>query len=87
MLVRYAPDVEFEFPPGLAQRRDMGLRSFAAFAPDLSAAAVVISNTARSVDRLGFRLGSNTHRANEACATEAVVACRGFPLLDGLAHG
>ena len=33
-----------------------GFRSFAGFAPEHGAAAVVMSNTARSVDRLGFRL-------------------------------
>lgn len=33
-----------------------GFRSFAAFAPEPRAAAVVFSNTARSVDRLGLRL-------------------------------
>ncbi|SNR97220.1 serine hydrolase domain-containing protein [Blastococcus mobilis] len=33
-----------------------GFRSFAGFAPDHGSAAVVLSNTARSVDRLGFDL-------------------------------
>jgi D-alanyl-D-alanine-carboxypeptidase/D-alanyl-D-alanine-endopeptidase len=33
-----------------------GYRSFAGFAPERATAAVVMSNTARSVDRLGFRL-------------------------------
>jgi serine-type D-Ala-D-Ala carboxypeptidase/endopeptidase len=33
-----------------------GFRSFAGFAPELRSAAVVLSNTARGVDRLGFRL-------------------------------
>ena len=33
-----------------------GFRSFAGFAPERGTAAVVLSNTARSVDRLGFRL-------------------------------
>ena len=33
-----------------------GFRSFAAFAPGRAAAAVVMSNTARSVDRLGLSL-------------------------------
>ena len=33
-----------------------GFRSFAGFAPEPRSAAVVLSNTARSVDRLGFRL-------------------------------
>lgn len=33
-----------------------GFRSFAAFAPDRGTAAVVLSNTARSVDRPGFQL-------------------------------
>ena len=33
-----------------------GFRSFAGFAPEHGTAAVVMSNTARSVDRLGFRL-------------------------------
>ena len=33
-----------------------GFRSFAAFAPERGTAAVVMSNTARGVDRLGFRL-------------------------------
>lgn len=33
-----------------------GFRSFAAFAPERHAAAVVLSNTTRGVDRLGFRL-------------------------------
>ncbi len=35
-----------------------GFRSFAGFAPELGASAVVLSNTARSVDRLGFRLAA-----------------------------
>jgi CubicO group peptidase (beta-lactamase class C family) len=33
-----------------------GFRSFAGFSPERGTAAVVMSNTARSVDRLGFRL-------------------------------
>ena len=33
-----------------------GFHSFAAFVPGRDAAAVVLSSTARSVDRLGFRL-------------------------------
>ena len=33
-----------------------GFRSFAGFAPERRSAAVVLSNAARSVDRLGFRL-------------------------------
>jgi CubicO group peptidase (beta-lactamase class C family) len=33
-----------------------GFRSFTGFAPEHGSAAVVLSNTARSVDRLGFRL-------------------------------
>lgn len=33
-----------------------GFRSFAGFAPERRSAAVILSNTARSVDRLGFRL-------------------------------
>lgn len=33
-----------------------GFRSFAGFAPERATAAVVMSNTARGVDRLGFRL-------------------------------
>jgi len=33
-----------------------GFRSFAGFAPETNSAAVVLSNTARGVDRLGFRL-------------------------------
>jgi CubicO group peptidase (beta-lactamase class C family) len=33
-----------------------GFRSFAAFAPERGAAAVILSNTARSVDRFGLRL-------------------------------
>ena len=33
-----------------------GFRSFAAFSPELDTAAVVLSNSARSVDRVGFRL-------------------------------
>jgi D-alanyl-D-alanine-carboxypeptidase/D-alanyl-D-alanine-endopeptidase len=37
-----------------------GFRSFAGFAPQQARAAVVMSNTARSVDRLGFRLVDTT---------------------------
>lgn len=33
-----------------------GFRSFAAFAPQTDTAVVVLSNSARSVDRLGFQL-------------------------------
>ena len=33
-----------------------GFRSFAGFAPSRGTAAVVLSNTARAVERLGFRL-------------------------------
>lgn len=33
-----------------------GFRSFAGFSPDAGDAVVVLSNTARSVDRLGFAL-------------------------------
>lgn len=33
-----------------------GFRSFAGFAPDQSSAAVVLTNTTRSVDRLGLEL-------------------------------
>jgi serine-type D-Ala-D-Ala carboxypeptidase/endopeptidase len=33
-----------------------GFRSFAGFAPDQNSAAVVLSNSARSVDRLGLEL-------------------------------
>lgn len=40
-----------------------GFRSFAAFAPEHGTAAVVMSNTARSVDRLGFRLVEKTAAA------------------------
>lgn len=37
-----------------------GFRSFAGFAPDQGTGAVVMSNTARSVDRLAFRLVQST---------------------------
>lgn len=37
-----------------------GFRSFAGFAPECGAAVVVMSNSARSVDRLGFRLVEET---------------------------
>ncbi len=43
-----------------------GFRSFAGFAPEHGTAAVVMSNTARSVDRLGFRL---VEKARAAVAT------------------
>ncbi|MGH3993101.1 MAG: serine hydrolase [Pseudonocardiaceae bacterium] len=33
-----------------------GFRSFAGFAPERRTAAIVMTNTARGVDRLGFRL-------------------------------
>lgn len=41
--------------------RNQGL-SWAGFAPDEGAAAVVMSNTARSVDRLGLQLLSQCRR-------------------------
>lgn len=37
-----------------------GFRSFAGFAPECGVAVVVMSNSARSVDRLGFRLVEET---------------------------
>jgi hypothetical protein len=40
----------------VAQRRTWGSRSFAALVPDHHVAVVVLTNTARSVDRLGLRL-------------------------------
>jgi hypothetical protein len=40
----------------VAQRRTHGFRSFAAVACDRGIAGVVLSNTARMVDRLGLRL-------------------------------
>ena len=35
-----------------------GFRAFTGFAPDLGSAAVVMSNTARSVDRLGLQMAT-----------------------------
>jgi CubicO group peptidase (beta-lactamase class C family) len=43
-----------------------GFRSFAAFAPEIDQAAVVLSNSARSVDRLGFKLIDSRPQPREA---------------------
>jgi len=39
-----------------------GFRSFAGFAPEVESGVILMANTARSVDRLGFKLIEDTHR-------------------------